>query len=81
MSTTPEEEGTGGMRDVARMQAVKSVNSNQNAPSLSPDQAKAILQFLQRTQMQGAEMPVYVDLFNTLSAIAAPVMQQHQPPG
>ena len=38
--------------------------------SLSADQAKAILQFLHRTQMQGAEMPVYVDLFNTLSTIA-----------
>ena len=42
---------------------------NQNE-SLSNNQAKAILQFLQRTQMQGAEMPVYVDVFNTLSAIA-----------
>ncbi len=45
--------------------------------SLSADQAKAILQFLQRTQMQGAEMPVYVDLFNVLSAIAAAANETH----
>jgi len=39
--------------------------------AVSAKQAAAILQFLQRTQMQGAEMPVYVDIFNTLSGIAA----------
>ncbi len=44
---------------------------------VSVDQAKAILQFLQRTQMQGAEMPVYVDVFNTLSAIVAVEPQQN----
>lgn len=38
--------------------------------SLSPEQAKVCLQFLQRTQMQGAEMPAYVSLFNSLTAIA-----------
>lgn len=38
---------------------------------VSPQQASAILQFLQRTHMQGAEMPAYVDIFNTLSAIVA----------
>ncbi len=38
--------------------------------TVTPKQAVAILQFLQRTQMQGAEMPAYVDIFNTLSAIA-----------
>ena len=44
-------------------------NSQNQQSGVSVDQAKAILQFLQRTQMQGAEMPVYVDVFNTLSAI------------
>lgn len=39
--------------------------------AISAKQAAAILQFLQRTQMQGAEMPAYVDIFNTLSGIAA----------
>lgn len=38
---------------------------------ITPKQAATILQFLQRTQLQGAEMPAYVDLFNTLSAIVA----------
>jgi len=38
---------------------------------ISAKQAAAILQFLQRAQMQGAEMPVYVDVFNTLSGIVA----------
>lgn len=37
---------------------------------LTADQAKACLQFLQRTQMQGAEMPAYVSIFNSLSSIA-----------
>lgn len=44
-------------------------NSQNQQSGVSVDQAKAILQFLQRTQMQGAEMPVYVDVFNTLSSI------------
>lgn len=39
-------------------------------PTLTADQAKATLQFLARTQMQGAEMPAYVDVFNVLTAIA-----------
>lgn len=38
-------------------------------PTLTADQAKATLQFLARTQMQGAEMPAYVDIFNVLTAI------------
>ncbi len=38
---------------------------------INPKQAAVILQLLQRTQMQGAEMPAYVDVFNTLSAIVA----------
>ena len=38
--------------------------------SLNAKQAKVILQFLQRTQLQGAEMPAYVDAFNCLSVIA-----------
>lgn len=47
------------------------MNNEQNqSNNVSADQAKAILQFLQRTQMQGAEMPAYVDIFNCLSAIA-----------
>ena len=37
---------------------------------LTSKQAAIALQFLQRTQMQGAEMPAYVDLFNTLTALA-----------
>jgi len=44
--------------------------------AVSPKQAAAILQFLQRTQMQGAEMPAYVDVFNTLSAIVAAAPQE-----
>lgn len=47
-----------------------------NNTVLSPKQAAATLQFLQRTQMQGAEMPVYVDIFNTLSAIVAAAPQE-----
>ena len=42
---------------------------NENPATLNENQAKAILQFLQRTQMQGSEMPAYVDVFNTLMAI------------
>jgi len=38
--------------------------------SLTSKQAAVVLQFLQRTQMQGAEMPAYVDVFNVLTAIA-----------
>ena len=45
--------------------------SEQQDLNVSSQQASAILQFLQRTQMQGAEMPAYVDVFNTLSAIVA----------
>ncbi|MBL4791008.1 MAG: hypothetical protein JKY60_18825 [Kordiimonadaceae bacterium] len=50
----------------------KSTNAPVAAPeagTISAKQAATILQFLQRTQMQGAEMPAYVDLFNTLSGI------------
>lgn len=46
-------------------------NTKEAVSELSQDQAKAALQLLQRTQLSGAEMPVYVDLFNTLTAIAA----------
>jgi len=38
---------------------------------ISAKQAATALQFLQRAQMQGAEMPAYVDVFNQLSAIVA----------
>ncbi len=55
-------------------------NHKNQKNSLTADHAKAILQFLQRTQMQGAEMPVYVDLFNVLSAIAGSVSEAHGVP-
>ena len=45
-------------------------NTIDQTTQLNENQAKAILQFLQRTQMQGGEMPVYVDVYNTLMAIA-----------
>ena len=45
--------------------------SGEQQPGISAKQAAAILQFLQRTQMQGAEMPAYVDVFNTLSGIVS----------
>lgn len=50
--------------------------SEQSDLTVTPKQASAILQLLQRTQMQGAEMPVYVDIFNTLSAIVAAAPQE-----
>jgi len=50
--------------------------SEQPELNVSPKQAAAILQFLQRTQMQGAEMPAYVDIFNTLSGIVAAAPQE-----
>ncbi len=43
----------------------------QSIPKLNAKQAAATLQFLSRTQMQGAEMPAYVDIFNVLSAIVS----------
>lgn len=43
----------------------------QSIPTLNAKQAAATLQFLARTQMQGAEMPAYVDIFNVLSAIVS----------
>lgn len=49
----------------------KKKDTAEKETKVSPQQAAAILQFLQRTQMQGAEMPAYVDIFNTLSAIVA----------
>lgn len=39
-------------------------------PSISADQAKAILHFLQRASLQGSEMPAYVDVVNSLSQVA-----------
>ena len=50
--------------------------SEQTELNVPPQQASAILQFLQRTQMQGAEMPAYVSVFNTLSAIVAAAPQE-----
>jgi hypothetical protein len=45
--------------------------ASQGTGEISAKQAAILLQFLQRTQMQGAEMPAYVDVFNSLSAIVA----------
>lgn len=45
-------------------------SKQKNAPSLSADQAKTILYFLQRASLQGSEMPAYIDVFNALSSIA-----------
>lgn len=42
----------------------------ESVPAISAEQARVILQFMQRAQLQGAEMPAYVDVFNTLSGIA-----------
>lgn len=47
-----------------------SEDNTQSARQLSTEQARAALQFLQRTQLQGAEMPAYVSIFNVLSALA-----------
>ena len=44
-------------------------NVNEQSVQLNENQAKIILQFLQRTQMQGSEMPAYVDVFNTLMSL------------
>lgn len=38
--------------------------------NLTKDQAKIVLQFLQRTNLQGSEMPAYVDVFNVLTSLA-----------
>ncbi len=45
-------------------------NKQIKTPSLTADQAKTTLYFLQRANLQGSEMPAYVDVFNTLSSIA-----------
>jgi len=39
--------------------------------TITATQAQGILDLLQRTQMSGAEMPAYVDIFNTLSEVVA----------
>ena len=44
--------------------------NTENTAVLSADQARTVLQFLQRTPLQGAEMAAYVDVFNALSAVA-----------
>lgn len=60
------------MTDIENTPAVTVAHDGSAAEGvITPKQATAILQFLQRTQMQGAEMPVYVDVFNVLSSIAA----------
>jgi len=60
---------------ISNSQAVNSAVEVQDVADakgeISAKQAAAVLQFLQRAQMQGAEMPVYVDVFNTLSGIVA----------
>jgi len=50
--------------------------SEQTQANITVKQAEVILQFLQRTQMQGAEMPAYVDIFNTLSGIVGTVKSE-----
>lgn len=45
-------------------------DANHSIPTVSSDQAKVILQFLQRTSLQGAETPAFADVVNILSAIA-----------
>ncbi|WP_417459237.1 hypothetical protein [Kordiimonas sp.] len=42
----------------------------QDQQALTPKHAAATLQFLQRAQLTGAEMPAYVEVFNVLSTIA-----------
>jgi|GEM_PF-4222375 len=53
----------------------------QSVPTLNAKQAAATLQFLSRTQMQGAEMPAYVEIFNVLSAIVSAENDQPQQSG
>lgn len=45
-------------------------NKQKNTPSLSAEQAKTILYFLQRASLQGSEMPAYIEIFNALSSVA-----------
>lgn len=42
----------------------------ETSDTLTQDQAKIVLQFLQRTNLQGSEMPAYVDVFNVLTSLA-----------
>jgi len=51
--------------------AAMASGSSDSAGQISAKHAAAILQFLQRTQLQGAEMPAYVEIFNILSGIVA----------
>lgn len=53
--------------------------SEQSTATITAKQAEVMLQFLQRTQMQGAEMPAYVDIFNTLSGIAGAAKSEASP--
>jgi hypothetical protein len=39
---------------------------------MTPELARAALQFLQRTQLQGGEVPAFVEVVNALNAIANP---------
>ena len=50
--------------------------SEPSEQNITTKQAEIILQFLQRAQMQGAEMPAYVDVFNRLSGIVADAKTQ-----
>ncbi|WP_417451287.1 hypothetical protein [Kordiimonas sp.] len=43
---------------------------SKDEPALSAKQVSIILQFLQRTQLQGTEVPAFIDVFNSLSAAA-----------
>lgn len=51
-------------------------NTNMEAPSLSATQAAAILQFLQRTNLKGAEVPAFMEVASILSAMAEPAQAQ-----
>ncbi|WP_262689792.1 hypothetical protein [Kordiimonas aestuarii] len=51
---------------------------SKDQPALSAKHATIILQFLQRTQLQGAEMPAFVEVCNSLSTIAKPAEKPPQ---
>lgn len=56
------------------MTSSKTIDAPQNLSvtgnGLTSEQARVVLQFLQRTQLQGSEMAAYVDVFNALSSVA-----------
>ena len=46
---------------------------------MTPELAKAALQFLNRTQMAGAEVPAYLQVVQALTEIANPLPTPSQP--